>query len=130
MKNCVLLAGQHHDLSEGVSGLLRTVFAGVFVVADEESLLEGAARLQPNLLVIDLPFTGGDMADFLKSLRKQAPAAKVLLLTVHDEPTVVAAALAAGADGVVLTRAIATDLLEAVDAILAGRCYVSLAFTR
>ena len=50
---------------------------------------------------------------------------KVLLLTVHDEPTVASAALAAGADGVVLTRAIARDLLEAVDTVLSGRRYTS-----
>jgi DNA-binding NarL/FixJ family response regulator len=49
----------------------------------------------------------------------------VLLLSVHDEPAVVSAALAAGADGLVFKRAIATDLLPAVDALLAGGHYFS-----
>lgn len=123
--NCVLLADRHHDLSEGVRELLGTMFAGVFTVADEASLMEGAARIRPTVIVIDLSLAGGDIVAFLGALRKRAPSAKVLLLTVHDEPTVASAALAAGADGVVLTRSIATDLLEAVDAVLAGRRYAS-----
>jgi len=126
--NCVLLADRHHELSEGVRGLLGTMFAGVFTVADEASLMEGAARIRPTVVVVDLSLAGGDIVGFLGALRRQAPAAKVLLLTVHDEPTVASAALTAGADGVVLTRAIATDLLEAVEAILAGRRYSSTAF--
>ena len=50
----------------------------------------------------------------------------MLLLSVHDEPSVLRSAVAAGADGIVLKRAIATDLLPAVDAVLAGRRYVPL----
>ena len=36
-------------------------------------------------------------------LRLHAPAAKLLLLSVHDEPTVVASAMESGADGLVLS---------------------------
>jgi DNA-binding NarL/FixJ family response regulator len=125
--NCVLLADRHHALSEGVRALLGTTFAGVFTVADEASLMEGAARIRPTVVVVDLSLAGGDIVAFLSALRRQAPGAKVLLLSVHDEPTVASAALAAGADGVVLKRAIATDLLEAVDAVLAGKRYTSSA---
>lgn len=123
--NCVLLADRHHELSEGVRELLGTMFAGVFTVTDEASLMEGAARIRPTVVVVDLSLAGGDIVGFLGMLRRKSPAAKVLLLCVHDEPTVASAALAAGADGVVLTRQIATDLLEAVDTVLAGRRYTS-----
>ena len=125
--NCVLLADRHHALSEGIRGLLETVFSGVFMVADQASLMEGAARLLPTMIVVDASLAGGDMADLVRSIRDRAPATRVLLLSVHDEPTVATAAFAAGADGLVLKRAIATDLLPAVDAILAGRRYVSQA---
>jgi DNA-binding NarL/FixJ family response regulator len=121
--SCVLLADRHHRLSEGVRGLLDTTFSKVFMVADQSSLLEGARRLSPALVIVDVSFAQGDIADLLHSIRDSAPAAKVLLLSVHDEPAVAAAALAAGADGLVLTRAIANDLLPAVDALLAGRRY-------
>jgi DNA-binding NarL/FixJ family response regulator len=123
--NCVLLADRHHGLSEGVRGLLETTFDKVFMVADHGSLMEGAERLRPEVIVVDLSFAGGDSAGFLRKLRERAPAAKLLLLSVHDEPTVTSSVLAAGADGVILTRSIATDLLPAVDAVLAGQRFVS-----
>lgn len=127
--NCVLLGERHYDLSQGVRGLLETTFSAVFMVADEPSLTEGAARLQPTLVVVDLGLAGGDLPRLLHKLREHAPTAKVLLLSVHDEDNVVSEALAAGADGLVLKREIATELLAAVDALLAGKRYVSRSAT-
>lgn len=127
---CVLLADRHHRLSEGVRGLLETEFGGVFMVADQASLIAGAQRLSPVLVVVDVALAEGDVAELLRSIHDRAPAAKVLLLSVHDEPSVASAAIAAGADGLVLKRSIATDLMPAVDALLAGRRYVSTAAGR
>lgn len=123
--HCVLLADRHHRLNEGVRGLLETAFSKVFIVADQDSLMEGAERLAPALVVADVALAHGDVRHLLRSLRERAPAAKVLLLSVHDEPAVADAAFAAGADGLVLKRAIANDLLPAVDAVLSGKRYVS-----
>lgn len=121
----MLLADRHHRLSEGVRGLLETTFSNVFMVADPGSLMEGAQRLAPALVIVDVALAHGDVAELLRSIRASAPNAKVLLLSVHDEPAVIAAALAAGADGLVLKRAIANDLLPAVDAVLAGGRFVA-----
>jgi DNA-binding NarL/FixJ family response regulator len=123
--SCVLLADRHHSLTEGVRGLLETAFSTVFMVADEASLVEGAQRLQPSVIVADLSLAPGDSLGFVRRLRARAGAAKLLLLTVHDEPTVAHSAIAAGADGVVLKRAIAADLLLGIESILDGVRYVS-----
>ena len=72
---------------------------------------------------MDLSYAAGDLSGLMRELRDHAPAAKLLLLSVHDEPTVVAAAIAAGADGLVLKRAIGRDLMPAIDALLAGQRY-------
>jgi len=97
------------------------------MVADRLSLMEGAQRLEPTLVVIDIALAQGDIGDLLLSIHTRAPDAKLLLLSVHDEPAVIHAALAAGADGLVLKRTIATDLLPAVDSLLAGHRYISSA---
>jgi DNA-binding NarL/FixJ family response regulator len=125
MSKCVLLADRHHRLSEGVRGLLETTFSNVFVVADQASLVEGAQWLSPALVIVDVSLAQGDIADLLQAIRDRTPDTKVLLLSVHEEPTAVQAALLAGADGLVIKRAIATDLMPAVDALLAGRRYIS-----
>jgi len=128
--NCVLLADRHHGLRDGVRGLLETEFETVFMVADEASLLEGAGRLNPAIVVLDLSLAGGDLRGLLARVTERSPASKVLMLTVHDEATVAKAALAAGAEAVVLKSRLATDLLPAVDALRGGRRYLSPELSR
>jgi len=123
--SCVLLADQHHGLRDGVRELLETEFETVFMVANEASLLEGAGRLKPAIVVVDLSLAAGDLRGLLARVTERAPGSKVLMLTVHDETTVAKAALAAGAEAVVLKSRLATDLLAAVDALRAGRRYLS-----
>ena len=113
---CVLLADRHHGLTEGVRGLLETAFETVVMVADEVSLLEGAARLRPDVVIVDVSLAQRSGLDWLRELRARCPGVKVIALSVHDEDSVRDAALRAGADGFVLKRAIATDLLPAVEA--------------
>ena len=124
-RSCVLLADRHHGLRDSVRGLLETEFDNVFMVATEAALLEGAKRLNPTVALVDMSLSAGDLNSLLGRIRARAPGTKVLLLSVHDERTVAEGALAAGADAVVLKRCLATDLMPALDAVLAGRRYLS-----
>jgi DNA-binding NarL/FixJ family response regulator len=116
--SCVLLANRHHGLSDGIRGLLETSFETVFMVTDEASLLQGAARLTPPVVILDLSLATGDLAGLLQRVRARSPHSKVLMLSVYDERTVLEAARKAGADAVVLKRSIATDLLPVIDTLL------------
>ncbi len=116
--SCVLLADRHQGLTEGVRGLLETAFGAVVMVADEASLLESASRLRPDVAVVDLSLAQNSGLDWLRAVRQRCPELKVIVLSVHDEQSVRRAAMEAGADAFVLKRAIATDLLPAVDARL------------
>jgi len=115
--SCVLLADRHHGLTEGVRGLLETVFGTVVMVADEASLLEGAARLRPEVAVVDVSLARDSGLGWLRAVRRRCPDLKIIVLSVHDEESVRSAAMAAGADAFVLKRAIVTDLLPAVEAV-------------
>ena len=97
----------------------------MFMVATEAALLEGAVRLNPAVVLVDMSLSAGDLNGLLGRVVARAPGAKVLVLSVHDERTVADATLAAGADAVVLKRCLATDLMPAVDAVLAGQRYLS-----
>jgi two-component system secretion response regulator SsrB len=111
------LADRHHGLTEGVRGLLATAFGSVVMVADEASLFEGAGRLQPDVAIVDLSLARDSSLNWLQTLRQDCPDIKVIVLSVHDERSVREAVLKAGADAFVLKRAIATELLNAVDAV-------------
>jgi len=120
----VLLAERNDFLIEGIRDLLCTVFSNVFVVSDARSLREGAARLHPSMVVMDVSIAEGDAATFVRGVRAEANAA-VIVLTVHDAPDLAKQLLDAGADGIVLKHRLAIDLLSAVDTILERGRYVS-----
>ncbi len=117
---CVLLADRHQAVTEGVRSLLRTMFDVVVMVADEASLFESATRIGPALAVVDLSLERGGDLGWLSRLHAGCPELKLIVVSVHDEPVVARAAREAGADGFVLKRCIATDLLPAAEAVLAG----------
>ncbi len=119
---CVLLADRHHGLTEGVRGLLESLFEAVVMVADETSLSESAVRLQPDVAVVDLSLARESGLGWLHRLRQNLPKLKLVVLTVHDQESVRQAVLDAGADKVVLKRSVGTDLLPAVEELLAGTC--------
>src|SRR5438046_5466753 len=95
---CVLLADRHHGLIEGVRGLLETAFGTVFMVGDEASLIDGVARLEPSVTVVDLALAGGNCLQLLRKLRQVSPATKLIVLSMYDELSVVRAAMGAGAN--------------------------------
>jgi two-component system secretion response regulator SsrB len=123
--DCVLLADPHHGLSEGVRGLLATAFQTVVMVADEGSLFESASRLQSDLAVVDLALSGSNGLELVRRLRRRFAEMKLIILSIHDYSVLGRSVLEAGANGFVVKRAIATDLLAAIDAVLAGQEYVS-----
>ena len=95
------------------------------MVADEVSLFETAARLQSELAVVDLTLARGDALELVRRFRRQFPNTRMIVVSVHDQSSVSRSVLEAGADGFVVKRAIASDLLPATDAVLAGGRYVS-----
>lgn len=123
--SCVLLADRHHGLTEGLCGLLETMFDTVVMVADEASLQNSAIKLEPSVAVMDLALARGDGLGAVRRLRARCPDLKLLLLSQHDDPNICHAALEAGADAFVLKRSITNDLVEAIESIQKNKQFVS-----
>jgi two-component system secretion response regulator SsrB len=117
---CALLADRHLGLAERLRSLLETEFEAVVVVGDEVSLFESARQLDLAVAVVDLSLPQGDGLGLIRRIRNRFPQLKLIALSVHPEKHVKLAAIAAGANGFVLKRSIATDLLPAVDVVLAA----------
>jgi two-component system secretion response regulator SsrB len=113
---------------EGIRNMLETSFDTLYIVSNESSLVEGAERLRPAVVIVDLALVPGRTPEVLQQVRKCSPHSKLLLLSVHDQASVARFALETRADDAVLKRAIASDLLPAVDAVLANRRFVSPGF--
>jgi DNA-binding NarL/FixJ family response regulator len=123
--NRVILADSHQNMLEGIRGLLETLFEAVVMVADKNSLFEAAEKLKPDLAVVDLSLSGNGGINIVSQIKRRFPDLKLIILSVHDEPTVVNEVMAAGAAGFVLKRSAANDLILAVEEVLQGGTYVS-----
>jgi len=123
----VLLADSHLGMLGGVHSLLDSLFEAVLMVADERSLMEAVTTFKPELVVVDLSLPAGGEANIARRLLGHHPDLRVIVLSVHDEPTVVRQMLSAGVAGFVLKRSAATDLVPAVKGVLRGEVYVSAA---
>jgi DNA-binding NarL/FixJ family response regulator len=124
-QTCALLAERHSILSEGIRGLLEAMFGTTYIVADIPSLKEGAQRLAPAVIVLDLSMMGDDFPSELQQVLALSPRSRVIVLSVHDQPSVARLALAAGAQGVIIKRKIGSDFLSAVSAVLRGEEFLS-----
>jgi DNA-binding NarL/FixJ family response regulator len=123
--NRVILADSHQNMLEGIRGLLETLFEAVVMVADKNSLFEAAEKLKPDLAVVDLSLSGNGGINIVSQIKRRFPDLKLIILSVHDEPTVVNEVMASGAAGFVLKRSAANDLTLAVEEVLQGGTYVS-----
>ena len=128
----ILLADDHAVLRAGLRLLLASQ-DGLEVVGEASTGIETltlAEKLQPDLILLDvsMPALGG--LDALPVLCKQCPEARILILTMHDDPHYLRQALHNGAAGYVLKKAADTELLSAVRAVLRGEMYVHPSLTR
>ena len=132
MNTHILLADDHALLRAGLRLLLENQ-PGLEVVGEASSGLEAldlAAKLNPNLILLDLSMPGLGGLDALPALRKSVPGARVLILTMHDDPQYLRQALKHGASGYVLKKAADQELLSAVRAVMRGEVYVHPSMTR
>ncbi len=120
----VLVAERNDFIVTGLRELLGGLFTNVFFVSDASSLLKGAIRLRPTMVVMDMSTVNGDATACIRQIREDSQSA-VIVLTLHDAPSVAKELLEAGADGVVLKHRLAIDLLTAVDTVLEGGRFVS-----
>jgi len=132
MTTHILLADDHAVLRAGLRLLLENQ-PGLEVVGEASSGLEAldlALKLSPDLILLDLSMPGLGGLDALPALRKSVPSARVLILTMHDDPQYLRQALKQGASGYVLKKAADQELLSAVRAVLRGDVYIQPSMTR
>ncbi len=122
----VLLADDHKLLRQGVKALLRNA-PDIVVVGEASSggeAVAAALRLQPDIVVMDLDMVGGDGSSATRTLAKDAPNIRVLILTMHTEEERLLPLLADGARGYLAKNTADTELLEAIRVVASGDVYV------
>ena len=83
------------------------------------------ARLQPDVVLMDMLMPDMNGADAIKIIRKQSPLIQVIALTSFKEEIIVQSALQAGAIGYLLKDVTADELAQAIRLAHAGRATLS-----
>jgi two-component system response regulator NreC len=119
-----LLVDDHQIVRSGVKMVLEA--SGSIEVVGEASgvreALDRARALQPDVVVLDLTLRDGSGLDVIADLREGG--ARVVILSMQDEPAYAHKAFELGAQGYVLKDAADEELVSAIETVLADRIYV------
>ncbi|MEP7288688.1 MAG: response regulator transcription factor [Chloroflexota bacterium] len=123
----IVLGDDHHIVRQGFKALLeKTPEFSVIGEADTGLVIPDLVeRLKPDILITDLMMPGLNGLEVTRQVKQRIPTVGVIILSMHDDESYVLQALANGADAYVLKGAKATDLLQAVNAVLIGQRYLS-----
>ena len=122
----VVLADDHTILRAGLQSLLNAQ-PDIEVVGEASNgtgTIQVVQELEPDVVLMDISMPGMNGLDATREVKRVCPAAKVLILTMHDDDAYLRQALRAGASGFVLKRAEDRDLLTAIRAVCDGEIYV------
>jgi DNA-binding NarL/FixJ family response regulator len=122
----LLLADDHAILRAGLRMLLEAQpdMEVVAEASDGEEAVRRAHATHPDVAVIDLSMPGLSGVDTLHRLRRELPATRLLVLTMHDDPGYARVTQAAGAAGHVVKDSQSAELLAAIRAVHRGRSFV------
>ena len=123
----LLLVDDHPLVRDGLRARLDAV-AHLHVVGEAgngQDALTLAARLQPDVMLVDIGMKEMNGLVLTEHLSAQHPAIRVLILSMYDNPEYVSRAMCAGARGYVLKDAGSHEIIAAIDAVAAGGSYYS-----
>jgi two-component system, NarL family, response regulator NreC len=122
----VMIVDDHAILRAGLRMLVNAQ-ADMEVVSeapDGEEAVQEVRETRPDVTLLDLtmPRVGG--MKVLQEIARNCHETRVLVLTMHDDPAYLRSALAAGASGYLLKRAVDAELLAAIRAVHRGGIFV------
>jgi DNA-binding NarL/FixJ family response regulator len=124
----ILVADDHDVVRHGLRSLIqeRQHWKIVAEANDGSDAVAKANELKPDLAILDISMPSLNGLDATRQILTANPQAKILILTMHDSEQVIEDVLKAGARGYILKTDAASDLLLAIEALLAGQTF----FTR
>ena len=125
MPRRILIADDHLLVQEGIARLLTPQFDVVGMVLNGRELVDEAQRLNPDVVVVDVGMPELNGIEATRRLAKLVPETKIVILTQQLAPEYVQAAFAAGARAYVAKQSAASELVTAIEMVIADRYYVT-----
>jgi DNA-binding NarL/FixJ family response regulator len=121
----ILIADDHAAMLAQTARLVGEQHQIVGTVTNGSDLLEATARLDPDLVVLDITMPGLDGFEAARRLKQASCRSRIVFLTVHEDADYAREALALGADAYVVKSRIASDLMPAIALALDGHNFIS-----
>jgi two-component system response regulator NreC len=128
----ILIADDHGVIRAGLCALLADV-SDLTVVGEASDGMEAIAKaidLKPDILLMDLSMPNVGGIEATRQLMQSQPGLRILILTVHEDDSLLKEVIRAGASGYVIKRAAQEDLIHAIRVVARGDLYVHPAMTR
>ena len=126
----VILADDHVLLLDAIKNLLGAEFEIVGTFTDGRALVDGAAALVPDVVVLDIGMPQMNGLSAGQRLKQSLPKVKIVYLTMNLDADIAAEAFRLGASAYVVKNSAATELLLALRQVLRGRSYISPLITK
>lgn len=123
----VLIADDHRLVRAGLRALIADLpgFEVVGEAADGRQAVSEAARLQPDVLLLDIAMPGMSGLEALTELHRAQPELRAIILSMSASEEHVAHALRHGARGYLLKDSAPAELELALRAVMAGQTWLS-----
>jgi DNA-binding NarL/FixJ family response regulator len=121
----IILADDHVLLLDAIKNLLEPEFEIVGTFADGHALLNGAPKLDPDVIVLDIGMPKMNGLNAGQRLREALPKVKLIYLTMNLDPDIAADAFRLGASGYVAKNSAASELVHGIREVLRGRSYIT-----
>jgi len=125
-KKRILIVDDRQDHSGAVGQLLNEDFELVGRLSDGASALHETARLEPDVVLLDISLEDMDGVEVARQLIAQNSEAKIIFLSVHERPSLVGLAAELGASGYVYKSRAAAELRRAIARVCIGDKYFPL----
>jgi DNA-binding NarL/FixJ family response regulator len=123
----LVLVDDHALVREGLKAMLMAA-PQIEVVGEAGNAAQAlvvVAESQPHLVLLDVGMKDVNGIELASQLMAQHPSLLVLMLSMYDNPATVNRAMQAGARGYVLKDAPSSDILQAIDTLVAGGTFLS-----
>lgn len=126
----IILADDHRLMLDALKKLLEPEFEIVGTFENGQTLVEHAAELHPNVIVLDvgMPQMNGLIAG--KKLKQEMPLVKLVYLTMNQDPDIAGEAFRLGASAYLLKNSSGSELVRAIGEVVRGRYYITPLMTR
>ncbi|HEX5703565.1 MAG TPA: response regulator transcription factor [Pyrinomonadaceae bacterium] len=121
----IILADDHLLLLDAIKNLLGPDFEVVGTFTDGRALVNGAAELKPDVVVLDINMPNMNGLNAGQRLKQLLPKVKLVFLTMNLDADMAAEAFRLGASAYVVKNSAATELIQAIRLALVGRTYLT-----